>query len=98
MPKVNVLPDNAVYDVKEGQNLLKVLLEQKVRIRSSCGGHGSCSDCVIKITSGKEHLSEITFEEKQLLGNVFFITKERLACQTKISGDIEIDISAHKED
>ena len=32
-----------------------------------------------------------------MLGNVFHITKERLACQTKITGDVTIDISHHDQ-
>ena len=31
-----------------------------------------------------------------MLGNVFHITKERLSCQTKVTGDAVIDISAHE--
>ena len=48
---------------------------------------------------GGKSLSDVNFEEKKLLGNVYFITKERLACQTyaKAESDeemesVEIDI------
>jgi hypothetical protein len=41
------------------------------------------------------NLSPQTFEELRLLGNVFHITKERLSCQTKLLGDVTLDISAH---
>ena len=37
-----------------------------------------------------------TFEELRILGNVFHITKERLSCQTRLTGDATIDISAHE--
>jgi hypothetical protein len=43
------------------------------------------------------NLAPQTFEELRLLGNVFHITKERLSCQTKIKGDVTIDISAHEK-
>ena len=64
-------------------------------MKSSCGGHASCSDCVIKVRSGESNLTEPTFEEINLLGNVFHITKERLSCQTKVLGDVTIDVSGH---
>tara|TARA_B100000886_G_C20292646_1_gene436132 strand:- start:117 stop:434 length:318 start_codon:yes stop_codon:yes gene_type:complete len=62
-------------------SLLDLLREKGVRIRSSCGGHATCGDCVVKVKSGDKLLSAVNFEEKKLLGNVYYITKERLACQ-----------------
>jgi ferredoxin len=93
---VTLHPSLETVSVDENENLLEALKRKKVYIKSSCGGHASCSDCLIKIKDGAENLNEATFEEGQLLGNVFHITKERLACQTKITGDISIDISKHQ--
>lgn len=66
-------------------------------IRSSCGGVGSCSDCVVKVVVGNEHLNPINNIEKKHLGNVFHITKERLSCQIVVqnAGEIVLDISKH---
>jgi ferredoxin len=33
--------------------------------------------------------------EKSLIGNTFFITQERLACQLLLTGDVVIDVSEH---
>lgn len=96
--KVTLKPEGKVVEIDEGQNLLSALREQEVYIKSSCGGVASCSDCIIKIVSGEDHLSPPPFSELKLLGNVFHITKERLACQTTISGDVSIDISRHDKD
>lgn len=95
MPKLTLHPSGETLEVNENMNLLDRLREEEVYIRSSCGGNGSCSDCMIKVLSGEDNLSPPPFEELQLLGNVFHITKERLACQLKISGDVTIDISHH---
>jgi 2Fe-2S ferredoxin len=92
---VKILPEGKVIEVKDGENILQVLRDQSIYVKSSCGGHASCSDCIIKVTSGDEYLNEIGFEEIQLLGNVFHITKERLACQLQVTGPITIDISEH---
>ncbi len=93
--KVTILPSNQVVEVSEEMNLLEALRAQDVYIKSSCGGVASCSDCIIKISAGSDYLNSPSFEEERLLGNVFHITKERLSCQTKISGDVIIDISKH---
>ena len=50
---------------------------------------------MIVVKSGELNLTPQTFEELRLLGNVFHITKERLSCQTKITGDVTLDITAH---
>lgn len=93
--KVTLRPSGNVVEVEEGQNLLVALRDNDTYIKSSCGGHASCTDCVIKIVSGEDNITPPPFAELKLLGNVFHITKERLACQTMVTGDVTIDISKH---
>lgn len=93
--KVTLKPSGEVVIVQEGKNLLEALREQNIYIKSSCGGHATCSDCVIKIVSGEDYITPPPFAELKLLGNVFHITKERLACQTCLTGDVTIDIGKH---
>lgn len=93
--KVTLRPTGAVVEIEEGTNLLAALREQDVYVKSSCGGHATCTDCIIKIVSGEDNLTPPPFEELKLLGNVFHITKERLACQTCVTGDVTVDISKH---
>jgi 2Fe-2S ferredoxin len=95
--KVTLKPTGDVVEVEEGKNLLEALREQNIYIKSSCGGHATCTDCVIKIVSGEDYITPPPFAELKLLGNVFHITKERLACQTCLVGDVTIDISKHDQ-
>jgi uncharacterized 2Fe-2S/4Fe-4S cluster protein (DUF4445 family) len=39
-----------------------------------------------------EHIGPMTTLETGKLGNVFFITKERLSCQTAVQGDVACEI------
>jgi len=98
MYKVFLKPSDEVVEIDGSKNLLEALKEKGIYIKSSCGGVASCSDCIVKVLSGEDHLEPPPFEEIQFLGNVFHITKERLACQLKINGDITIDITHHDED
>jgi ferredoxin len=66
------------------ENIFQECLRQGVKLNSTCGGVGSCARCVITIIDGPELLSPMTFEEKKLLGNIFHLTKERLACQCHV--------------
>ncbi len=63
------------------ESLLEACRKKGIKVRSSCGGHATCSDCIVLVKSGGNNMSDINFEEKKLLGNVYYITKERLACQ-----------------
>jgi ferredoxin len=96
--KLTVKPTGEVFEIEEGKSVLELLQSKEVYVKSSCGGHATCNDCIVKIVSGEDNLSPSPFSELKLLGNVFHITKERLACQLSCMGDITIDISAHDKD
>lgn len=95
MHKIKIHPQDKEIHVKSGTNLRECLIQNGFEIKSPCGGVASCASCIIIVKDGEENLSEISFEEQQLLGNVFHLTKERLCCQASVNGDIEIDITAH---
>ena len=90
-------PSGEVLEVNDEETLLNQLKKAGKKIKSSCGGCATCSDCIIVVKSGEMNLTPQTFEELRLLGNVFHITKERLSCQTKVLGDVTLDISAHEK-
>ncbi len=98
MPKVIILPTQQTIEVSESLNLLEACRAQDVYVKSSCGGHATCTDCKIKIVSGEDHLTPMTFGELKLLGNIFHLTRERLACQTCVTGDVTIDLSDHDKE
>lgn len=93
--KVTLRPSGEVVEVDSSKSLLENLREKDIYVKSSCGGVASCSDCICKVVTGEDNLESPPFAELKLLGNVFHITKERLLCQTKIVGDVTIDISRH---
>lgn len=95
--KCTLWPSGEVLSVNTEETLLTQLKQAGKKIKSSCGGCASCGDCMVVIKSGEMNLTPQSFEELRLLGNVFHITKERLSCQTKITGDVTIDISAHEK-
>lgn len=93
--KVTLWPSGEILELNSEETLLNQLKKAGKKIKSSCGGCASCSDCIVIVKSGESNLTPQTFEELRLLGNVFHITKERLSCQTKLTGDATLDISLH---
>ncbi len=95
--KVTLWPSGEVLEVSSEESLLVQLKKAGKKIKSGCGGCATCSDCVVIVKSGEMNLSPQTFEELRLLGNVFHITKERLSCQTRLTGDVTLDITGHEK-
>ncbi|MBH48474.1 MAG: hypothetical protein CME71_09935 [Halobacteriovorax sp.] len=95
MPILTILPEGKTISLSSETPVMEALRDEEIYIKSSCGGVASCSDCVVKVIEGADHCNPPPFEETRLLGNVFHITKERLSCQLKCTGDLTIDISRH---
>jgi uncharacterized 2Fe-2S/4Fe-4S cluster protein (DUF4445 family) len=67
------------------KNVLEILMNQPV-----C--QPSCTDCRVKVLEGFEHLNGTAFEENNLMGTASHITKVRLSCQAKVTGDIRVEV------
>lgn len=82
-----------IIEVAPGTKITQAAQLAGVHIAQTCGGTPSCTDCTVKILSKDSDVCEaMQGAEARLLGNVYHITKERLACQTVIKKDIEIRI------
>lgn len=88
-------PDLAIkhgeLDASEG-TLMDVLLANGLPVASSCGGDGVCTKCRIHV-KGLEAgaTSEATNFERGLLRKINADPDERISCQTKVLGSIEVD-------
>jgi len=64
----------------------------------ACVGKGTCGLCRVRIVAGAQSLNPYTDEERKHLGNVYHITKVRLACRSKLSdGDVTIQVVRRKK-
>jgi len=68
-----------------GESLFELGRRNGVAIATSCNGKASCGLCRVVIVSGEEGLTAMGPLEKRHLGNVYFITKQRLSCQTRLT-------------
>lgn len=66
------------------KTLFEILTEINIKIKSLCGGLGTCGKCIIRIQEGNEYLNALTEAEKKFLTNDQIKNGSRLACQTKI--------------
>lgn len=93
MPKITFLPVNLTVECAEGESLFDVARRMGVPVATACAGKATCGLCRMKIESGAQHLTPFNSGERKHLGNVYFITRERLSCQARIQGqgdDVEV--------
>ncbi len=82
-----------VVEVAPGSTLFEAGAKVAAGISTSCVGKGTCGLCRIKLLAGGETLNSFTDEERKHLGNVFHLTKVRLACRTLVgTGDVSIEV------
>jgi uncharacterized 2Fe-2S/4Fe-4S cluster protein (DUF4445 family) len=76
----------------DGESVFEVGRRAGIGISTACVGKATCGLCRVKVVDGEAHLSPMNAAEKKHLGNVYFINKVRLACQTRVSGDVVVDV------
>ena len=75
---------------KSGETLLEVAQRCKAPVHTLCNGIGACVQCKVRVEADEDKLSEPTALEKDRMGNIFHLTRERLACQTCVLGPITV--------
>ena len=95
MPRVTIAGVGDV-EVTAGTSLFDAGAKLAAGIDTACVGKGTCGLCRVKIVDGAQHLNAFTDEERKHLGNVYHLTKVRLACRSLVAGDVAIEIVRKK--
>ena len=78
------------YD--QSKSVLDIFHSQGIDWMHACGGKGRCTTCKMIVLNGPDSVSPLTEVEQKYLGLGALGKNERLACQTKVLGDIEIRV------
>ena len=99
MPAITIVRDDGplVVECRDGDSLFDAGARVGAAIDTACVGKGTCGLCRVKIVTGAEHLTPYSDEERKHLGNVYHITKVRLACRARVSGDVTIQVVRKKK-
>jgi len=84
-------------EARPGDSLFDAAARVSAGVDTACVGKGTCGLCRVKILAGAEHLNPYTDEERKHLGNVYHITKVRLSCRCRPTGDVTIEIVRKKK-
>lgn len=88
---VTLEPYGKRVEVEPGATILQVATSAGIGIRSECGGRGLCGKCRV-IVQRREAVDEVKDAEKRLLSDSELRTGYRLACQTRILGEVVVVI------
>ena len=90
MPSIIFLPDNKKILTKENETILEVAQQSNIPLTHVCKGNARCSTCRIQIVEGIENVSPRTELEEDIAVQMDFSSDIRLACQSKIIGDMTV--------
>ncbi|MCP1354333.1 2Fe-2S iron-sulfur cluster-binding protein [Aneurinibacillus migulanus] len=90
MQKIDFKTSGKKLEVSKESNLLRMSIRYEGGIPYKCGG-GICGTCVVKIDDGAQNLNKVSKKEVERLGKDLIDQGYRLACQTFVNGDVELN-------
>ena len=94
MAKIQFKPSGVSIEVRDGTTVFAAALAAEVAIPSQCGGRCACALCRVRIVEGAQCISPMEWDESEHMGNCFHLTTERLSCQSRVYGDVVVQIDA----
>jgi ferredoxin, 2Fe-2S len=92
VPRVTIEPLGVTLDCNEGESVFACARRNGVLIPTACAGKATCGLCRVKMLAGEANVEPINRDEQKHLGNTYFITKLRLSCQLRPTGDITVGV------
>jgi len=91
MTKIAFLSDDRAVPVLDpAMTILDVAIAHKIPHLRECGGNGRCTTCRVRIREGIENVSPRTARETEVADALRWDRFTRLACQTRVRGDVTL--------
>jgi class 3 adenylate cyclase/hemoglobin-like flavoprotein len=92
MPTIVYLGDDKATPVADpNMTILDVSIAHKIPHFRECGGNGRCTTCRVRICDGIQNVSPRTQREAEVADARRWDRFTRLACQTRVSGDVTLE-------
>lgn len=88
--KIHLFNKKQIIECLEDQSILDATLVAGIDHTNACGGQGKCSTCRVSVTKGIENCTDRTEAENIIADKLKLPSEIRLACQTKLTGDVGI--------
>jgi uncharacterized 2Fe-2S/4Fe-4S cluster protein (DUF4445 family) len=90
--QVSFLPFHSSIKTGPGTTLLEAITRANLPLKTTCGGKGTCGDCIVKIVRGAYKRKSSAALPDQLAAQNY-----ALACQTVISDSLTVDLPEFQE-
>ena len=90
--KVRFFPFDIVAEVSSGTSLLDAAAAADLPLKASCGGGGTCGDCMLSIKSGRYRAKTSAALSERLLAQGYV-----LACLTEVTDDLTVHLPQFQE-
>ncbi len=90
MPKIYYLPEGDESEASKEESILQVSLRSGIPHAHACGGKARCSTCRVLVIQGLENCVARNPDEQAMADKLHFTKEIRLACQTKVTGDVKL--------
>jgi uncharacterized 2Fe-2S/4Fe-4S cluster protein (DUF4445 family) len=90
--KVTLLPFETSVEVPAGTNLLEAIRTANLPLKATCGGQGTCGDCVVQVVRG-----DCKRKSSAALADRLFAQGFSLACLTEITEDLVVELPQFEE-
>ena len=88
--KIHLFKEQREIDCSPNNTILEANIEAQINHTHVCGGKGNCSTCRVSVMGGMENCYPRNDTEQKMANKLNFPDEIRLACQTKIHGNISI--------
>ena len=88
--KIHLFKEKKEVHCPEGTTILNATLAAHINHTHACGGQGNCSTCRVSVMEGIENCYPKNEREQRIAKKLNFPEEIRLACQTKLKGDVLI--------
>lgn len=81
--------------VPRGMTVLRAAERLDIDLDHFCGGQCSCGTCRVEVVAGAAHLAPPLPQETLVLGPLASAAGDRLGCQARILGPVEVRVPGH---
>ncbi|MBY9008367.1 MAG: DUF4445 domain-containing protein [Candidatus Lokiarchaeota archaeon] len=93
---VDIEPISRRLFYNENETFYELLVNSGIRVRSLCGGNGTCGKCKIQVQEGTIFLNPPTNSEMKFLKQSEIRENWRLACQCKVKKTLIPSVKTHQ--
>jgi uncharacterized 2Fe-2S/4Fe-4S cluster protein (DUF4445 family) len=90
--KLTFLPFETSIEVPSGTSILDAVAKAHLPLKTTCGGKGTCGDCVVQILSGTYRSKPSAALSDQLVSQGY-----ALACRTEVLDDLTVQLPQFQE-